>query len=263
MLAELALLATTRTSPALRRIGLVADGVRLWSRRRRCLREWQAHEAHCHGVVLKALEGLPRRRKVVVLGSGLVRDVPVEALAAAFREVVLVDAVHLPVTRWRLRHVPGLRFVTADIAGIADWLVGSAKTRADALAAWRDDREVDLVISANLLSQLPIGPESWAEDHPDQSLVPPATLARALVGWHIDDLARFTARVCLLTDTEQREYDAGGTLIDRTDLLRGHELPAPDTAWDWTIAPDGEAGRGVTLVHAARGYADFGHALGA
>lgn len=260
MLAELALLAATRTSPALRRIGLVGDGVRLWSRRRRCLREWQAHEHHCHGVVQRAMEGLPRRRKAVILGSGLARDIPLEAMTAAFDAVILVDAVHLPVTRWRLRHLSNVAFVTADVAGIADWLVGAARTRADALSRWRDDPAVDLVVSANVLSQLPIGPEAWAEAHPAQAIVPPATLARAIVGWHIEDLLRLRCRVCLLTDTEQREYDRAGTLIDRTDLLHGHELPAPDRAWDWTVAPDGEAGPGVTLVHGARGYADFRHA---
>lgn len=257
MLPELALLALTRTEPALRRLGLAGDGVRLWARRARCRREWAGHEAQCHAIVRKAVEGLPQRRNVLVLGSGLVRDVPVEELSAAFGEVVLADAVHLPVTRLRLARHRNLRFVTVDLAGVARWLAGDAPAREDALAPFRADPDIDLVISANLLSQLPLAPESWAEDHPTRTPMPAAELARAIIGWHLADLARLSSRVCLLTDTRQRELDAEGRTIAEDDLLHSAALPPPDATWDWTVAPARETGDGTTLVHRVHGYADF------
>lgn len=257
MLAQWALLALTRTEPALRRLGLASDGVRLWARRSRCRAEWMAHEARCHGIVRRAMEGLSRRRKVLVLGSGLVRDVPIEELSASFRDVVLADAVHLPVTRLRLARYRNLRFVTVDLAGTARWLAGEVPRREDALVAFNTDPEIDLVISANLLSQLPLAPESWAEDHPGRAPMPGSELARAIVDWHLTDLARFSARVCLLTDTRQREIDASGRIVADDDLLHGAALPPPDEAWDWTVAPPRETGDGTSLIHCVHGYLDF------
>lgn len=257
MLAQWALLALTRTEPALRRLGLAGDGVRLWARRARCSAEWAAHEAQCHAIVRRAMEGLSRRRKVLVLGSGLVRDVPIEALSRAFDEVLLVDAVHLPVTRLRLTRYRNLRFVTADLTGVARWLIGEAPSREDVLTSFHADPDIDLVISANLLSQLPLAPESWAEEHPARIPMPTAELARTIVDWHLADLARCNAHVCLLTDTRQREIDVSGRIVADDDLLHGAALPHPDEAWDWTVAPPRETGDGTALVHRVHGYADF------
>ncbi len=257
MLAQWALVALTRTEPALRRLGLVGDGVRLWARRARCRTEWAAHEAQCHAIVRRAMQELPQRRKALVLGSGLVRDVPISELSATFGQVILADAVHLPVTRLRLARHRNLHFVTVDLAGTARWLAGEFPEREDALAEFRSDPEIDLVISANLLSQLPLAPESWAEDHPDLAPMPASELARAIVDRHLADLARFPARVCLLTDTRQREIGRPGSIIADEDLLHGAALPAPDAAWDWTVAPARETGDGTTLVHRVQAYADF------
>lgn len=260
MLAELALLALARTDPALRKLGLTGDAVRLWARRARCRRAWAAHEAQCHGVVRAAMTGLPHRRTVLVLGSGLVRDVPIADLAQAFETVLLVDAVHLPVTRLRLARHRNLQFVTADISGVARWLTGKTSAREDTLAPFITDESVDLVISANLLSQLPLGPQDWAEANPDTTPLPAPELAYSIIGWHLADLARFSCRVCLLTDTALNEYDAAGHRTDHIDLLYGHTLPAPDATWDWPVAPKGESRNGVTQVHAAHGYADLARA---
>ncbi len=257
MLAELALLALTRTAPALRRLGLASDAVRLWARRRRCAAAWAAHEAQCHKLVERAIEGLPARRKALILGSGLVRDVPIDGLAARFETVLLVDAVHLPVTRRRLARHHNLVFVTADLSGVGHWLAGKAAGREDPMAPFVADGVIDLVVSANLLSQLPLGPEAWAEAHPARTPMPPAELARAVIDWHLADLRRFDARVCLLTDTIQREVRRDGTLVEVQDLLHGATLPPPDAVWDWTVAPFGEAARDTALIHAVSGYADF------
>lgn len=257
MLAQLALLALTRTEPALSKLGLRGDAVRLWARRARCKLAWAAHEAQCHAIVRAAMSGLPRQRTALVLGSGLVRDVPIADLARAFETVVLVDAVHLPLTRLRLARHRNLRFVTADISGVARWLTGKAKTREDTLAPFIADTTIDLVISANVLSQLPLGPEDWAETHPSQAPLPAPELARAIIGWHLADLARFQSRVCLLTDTALNEFDSEGRCIANVDLLYGHTLPAPDAAWDWPVAPEDESDKGVTQVHTVYGYADL------
>jgi hypothetical protein len=256
-LRALALRLTTRSPADISALGLPADAVALWSRAERRAADWAPHEARCHAIVDRAVSGLPQRRAVLVLGSGLCRDVPVERLARTFASVVLVDAVHLAPVRTRFAALPNVRFVTADLTGAGAWLAGQADARADVLAAWRADATVDLVISANVLSQLAIGPEDYLDAHPARAAALPANLPDALIGAHLQDLAAFRCRVCLLTDVEMRKERRDGTIVERMDLLGGHTLPKPDDAWDWAVAPFGEITRGVARIHRVHGYADL------
>jgi hypothetical protein len=257
VLTQLALLALARTEPALATLGLRGDAVRLWARRARCRAAWAQHEAHCHAIVRTAMADLPMKRTALVLGSGLVRDVPIADLSAAFRTIVLVDAVHLPTTRLRLARYGNLRFVTTDISGVARWLTSKAAMREETLASFIEDKNIDLVISANLLSQLPLGPEDWAESHPAASPLPAHELASAIVGWHLADLNSFMSRVCLLTDMRMDEIDANGQKTESLDLLHGHTLPAPDAEWDWDVMPKDKSSNGSRQVHTTRGYTDL------
>ncbi len=76
MLAEILAWCLTPASLDARRTGHLTAAVSLWSRGARCRRAWGPHEARCHEVVERAVEGCDRRRTCLVLGSGLVRDVP-------------------------------------------------------------------------------------------------------------------------------------------------------------------------------------------
>jgi hypothetical protein len=49
------------------------------------------------------MAGLRQKRTAVVLGSGLLRDVPIRELAAAFDTVVLIDLVHVASVRLRMK----------------------------------------------------------------------------------------------------------------------------------------------------------------
>ncbi len=258
MLAELLMRLLTPAGPA-RPLDLAADAVALWSRATRRRRDWAPHEARCHALVRAALRDLPRRRTAVVLGSGLCRDVPLDDLAHAFETVLLVDAVHLLPLRRRAARLPGVRLVTRDLSGTARWLAGESCTREDPLADLVADPGIDLVISANLLSQLPLAPERLIEAGRAPHV--PADLAARIVAWHLADLARVEARVCLLTDVTCLDVArASGQVLARLDLMRGAALPPPDETWRWTAAPPGEVERDVALVHEVHGYRDLAEA---
>jgi hypothetical protein len=261
MLAELLLAAVTPASRALRRMGLVKASVGLWSRSGRQSRPWAPHYQRCHAVVERALSGLPRCRTVVVLGSGLVRDVPIRRLLDTFSHVLLVDAVHLPIVRARFAFQSRVAFRTADLSGLSGWLDGTARGRVAPDASLFRGDDVDLVISANLLSQIPLGVATFLDGHPDRAAeLPDDMLARSVRG-HLADLAGSAARVCLLTDVAMEERDTTGKVTDRLDLMRGVALPRPDECWDWTVAPMGEIGREHEYVHRVHAYADLGRSL--
>ncbi|MHB2165429.1 hypothetical protein [Alsobacter sp. R-9] len=257
MLPELLLTAITPARRAIRRMGLVTGSVGLWSRGARQARHWGPHYERCRAVVRRSIAGLPSRRTAVVLGSGLARDVPMAELLTAFQRVVLVDAVHLPTVRLRYAFAKQVEFVTLDLSGMADWLDGAAEGRGQPVTALAADPSVDFVVSANLLSQIPIGVQTALETRPDSAAqLPDDLLARSVRG-HLDDLAAFRCTVCLLTDIVMTEKDREGAVTDTLDLMRGVVLPPPDEAWDWTVAPFGEVDRQHEYVHRVHAYPDW------
>jgi ethanolamine utilization microcompartment shell protein EutS len=249
MLAELALRALTPAAPLARRFGLLRESVGLWSRGRRQRKAWEPHRARCRAIIAEVAASLPRRRKVVVLGSGPARDIPLDALCASFEAVVLVDIVHLPLLRLKLWRQPKVSLLSRDLTGAMAWLAGEAEGRQDPLADLVADDRVDLVISVNLLSQLAWPIADWLEDNPARAATLPANLPARCIAWHLDDLARFKGHVCLISDVEMVERDRGGAIHDRLDLTYGVGLPKEDESWLWPVAPFGEAERDREYVH--------------
>ncbi len=229
----------------LRRLGFVRQSGLLHARSRRCRAAWAPHLEHARGVVAAAAEATPRRGLAAVIGSGLLDDVPLDRLATLFGRVSLVDAVHPWPARLAVRGHANVSLVTAEIgAGLAGDLAAFCAG-------------ADLIVSANLLSQIPIVP---LDAYEARGRGAPSQLGAQLIETHLaalDDFARTAGRVCLITDTVQREEDRAGRLTDSLDLMFGVALPPPDAAWDWEIAPYGEIGRHRRLVHRVHAYPDW------
>ncbi|MCJ2051538.1 hypothetical protein [Methylobacterium sp. J-070] len=229
----------------LRRLGYVRQSGLLHARSRRCRASWAPHLARARSVVAAAAEATGRRRHAVVLGSGLLEDVPLETLGRLFDRVTLVDAVHPWPARLAARRHDNVTLTHAEISaglagGLGELCAGS-----------------DLIVSANLLSQLPIVPLDRYEAADREA---PPQLARHLIEAHLaslDALAEQAERVCLITDTVQREEDRAGCVTDSLDLMFGATLPPSDAAWDWEIAPFGEVDRRQRLIHRVHAYADW------
>ncbi|MEE7449244.1 hypothetical protein MRF4_16355 [Methylobacterium radiotolerans] len=230
---------------SLRRLGYVRQSGLLHARSRRCRAAWAPHLARARGVITATAESTRQRRHAVVLGSGLLDDVPLGDLARLFDRVSLVDAVHPWPARLAARRNAKVALVTADIsAGLS--------------GSWTDScTSADLIVSANLLSQLPLVPIDAYEARGREA---PPRLGAHLVDAHLaalDALARGVERVCLITDTVQREEDRTGRTTDSRDLLFGITVPPAEATWDWEIAPFGEIGRSHRLIHRVNGYTDW------
>jgi hypothetical protein len=224
--------------------GFVRASVDLWSRARRCRKDWAAHEAHSKAFVRSAMAALPQRRTVVVLGSGLLRDVPVDDLAQNFRSVILVDLVHLASVQFycRVRGYSNVTFVTRDISGFDP--VGPCNPKP--LQFLENMADVDLVISANVLSQIGIGAESQL-----LSAAKPLTrtLLAGLITAHIEGLQTLACKTCLITDIGWQERAGDGTVREEGDLMYGIVLPDPEESWPWPVVPFGEISRDFEVVH--------------
>ena len=230
----------------LRRLGYVRQSGLLHARSRRCRVAWAPHLMRTRGAIIAAAEATSERGSAVVLGSGLLDDVPLDALADLFDRVHLVDAVHPWPARLAARRHSDVGLMTAEIsAGLTD----------------PDLREIcagaDLIVSANLLSQLPIVP---IEAYEARGREAPPRLGTQIVETHLaalDRLAAGTGRICLITDTVQREEDRAGRVTNTLDLMFGVTLPKPAEAWDWELAPFGEIDRRRRLIHRVHAYPDW------
>jgi hypothetical protein len=236
----------TPCSRPLRGMGYLRELMAIRGRAWRCWNAWKPHLEKSKSIVRTAMEQCPKRRKAVILGSGMLYDVPIDELSAAFREVLLVDIVH-PLKNWlsRLRH-KNLRRVTADVTGTAEEVFRVAKASGVTLPRtepnlFLDDPEVDLVVSLNLLSQLPVIPTTYLERVGTHSPEAIQAFARHLLASHLAYLQRFTCSVALMTDVEKLTLNSAGTVICRSSLLRGVELPGEGDTWIWQLAPRPEA----------------------
>lgn len=228
-----------------RDLGYLAELIALGARHRRCRAAWAGHRARSRQAILRAAETAPGRRTAVVLGSGRLLDVPLAELAARFRSVVLVDAVHPLHARWQARRFPNVRLEAMDVTGCLDalprWRPGEALPRPQPCPLIHRE-DVDFVVSLNLLSQLGVLPGEWIERRagtagPDAARAFSAALTRA----HLDDLARCRARVCLIGDVEWWRAMADGTVVERSSSIDGIAAPPAIEEWVWPIAPAPEA----------------------
>ncbi|WP_117190855.1 hypothetical protein [Rhizobium terrae] len=223
----------------------VRSSVSLWSRAGRCAKEWAPHEENCKSFIREAIAGIRERRTAVVLGSGLLRDVPIGALAGAFDTVVLVDVVHLASIRaWlKAKRFRNIRLISRDLSGFDEALSGKAP---EPLAFLRQVPYLDLVVSANILSQIGVGAKRRLEQEKNPKS---DEILQRLIRAHLDGLAALPCKVALLTDTAYKVADRHGNVTEEADLLRGVPAPQAKRCWKWPVAPYGELGKDVQAIH--------------
>jgi hypothetical protein len=213
--------ATARAAPGARREGLVHGQAAIIGRWLRHRAAWRGHLENCRRFILASAERCAGRSCAVVLGSGPLLDVPLTALAARFRRVVLIDAVqplHARLLAARLGNVE------PRCAMLVEQAAAGPRYR-----SWRDSApSPDLVVASMLLSQLPL------RDDADEAA------RHAIVADALEDLAAGTGTACVISETSRLHRDRTGAVVARADPLHGVALPAAGARWTWTMAPPGE-----------------------
>lgn len=266
MLAEWFKHLTTAAPRHLKAMGYLRELIAIEARHRRCHAAWAPHLTHCRRLILKATEGIDHGR-VTVLGSGLLYDVPVDELARTFDEVVLVDVLHMPAVRKRLQAFDNVRLVSEDITGLVEATFRHVDENRDGpLPAPRADSgplaDSDLVVSANVLTQLPLLPVGWLREWAtgiyDEEAI--KAFARRIVEHHLDLLAALPGRVCLLTETKRVVIADKNQVLHDIDPLFGAKFPYRGRQWTWDIAPRPELSGRYDLRFRMTGISDLGAA---
>lgn len=241
MILELFEYLTTPCSWTARKLGYLNGQLGIKVRHRQCRRAWKDHLERTKQVIRTAVLDCPQCRKAVVLGSGLLLDVPLADLAASFEEVILVDVVHplsVYLTALKYRNVKLVRMdVTATAAALAEAAKDPRKPLPHAVPQmFCDDPRVDYVVSVNLLSQLPYVPAYYLEkrSRPEAEV---EAYGRDLIESHLDYLRRLPGVVTLITDVEKLKVDPAGEVVERFDILYGATVTGTTQEWTWEHVP--------------------------
>ena len=246
----------------LRQMGYVRELRALRARRNRCRSAWHSHLEHTRAVILDAATQCEQRRTALVVGSGLLFDIPLEELSRQFESVMLVDIVHAWSVHREAARFSNVRLLPLDVTGVVERCHALARRRAPARLPQRPvdclaGERFDLVASVNVLSQLPVVPNGYMSRR-IRSLTEAQTreFSRALVTNHLDWLCSFPGIACLITDLERLCYGDCG-LVSREESLWGVALPEGGRDWLWDLAPRPEMYFHLDVRHRVGGYASF------
>jgi hypothetical protein len=244
-------------------MGFLKSSIQVRARYKRCHSQWSEHLGKTRSMILKAAHLATRRRKAVVFGAGLLHDIPLSELSDMFERVLLVDVVHTWPCRFKVLAFPNVELVTLDVTGIVGRLPAARRSPSIPLpesrpSAFIDDPLLDFSVSVNLLSQLPWVPGQFlADSHSEAAL---AAMKAQLIFAHLEYLRRLPGHTALISDTAWRSVtlkSAQGSREEEWDVLSGVSLPAPETAWDWLIAPAPERSKEADLVARVHAYPDW------
>ena len=248
MLAELFRYWTTLAPERVRKHGYLKRLIALEFRYKRNEHAWAEHVLNCRTFIVNAAEKCPKMNTAVILGSGLLIEVPLRSLAERFERVCLVDMFHMLFVRAEARKYFNVKVLSGDITGIfammkeGEYPGGSIPAPAARIPHLRD---ADLIVSANCLTQLAPPFCKYLDKERYLTEFDQDRLTLQIMDAHVHALAEQTKAVsAIITDTEKLQI-AGDRIVSRKDLLPGLTFPPTATQihnleWQWLIAPAGE-----------------------
>jgi hypothetical protein len=230
------------------------------ARYRRVATAWANHVEACQTHILYAASKCSQKRVAVVIGAGLIHDLPLDTLAKIFERVKLVDVCFPPRTRRISRRLCNVELVECDVTQTVEALYKLPRPELPLEVPQPtlfQDEEIDLTVSLNVLSQLPCMPLDFlrAWGYPKAWL---QAYAAGVIQNHLAWLSQLPGEKLLITDTERIKLNLLNQEVERIDLLFGNVTPPVYATWTWQLAPCPEADpkhhfyRKVIVAHAAR-----------
>lgn len=253
------------------KLGLVQEVIGIKYRQKRQEKAWLEHREKSKTQILEAVSKLPNKRKALIIGAGLLLDLPYKELDEQFDEVIFVDIFFMQEAINEIKLLKNARFEQIDISSTlreAYYLWQNhgqgkgAQGKKDFDSKLRNllhkkpnhfllEENLDYVLSCNLLSQLSIAFDNYSEK---KKMLKSDTLKAFIDSFeanHIEYLKAFPkhTKVHLLTDTEKIVYDKNKVKLESLasvdpDLLTDFKLK---DSWLWNLADYGELERDYAL----------------
>jgi hypothetical protein len=216
------------------------ESIALQERRKRNINEWKNHESKCHQLIIDFLSQNKNAKKILILGSGILHEIPINHPIFSDKEIYLVDVVHLYSVRRKNKNNKCIHFIEHEITETEELIIKKKKLISVMPKSFIGD-SFDLVISANIISQLPIhlshlilknGIES---DH-----IKIKSFTDELINNHILYLKEFNIPALIIFDKESIYRDKEGKIIEShitVDASAFSNLLEHKNEWIWNIAP--------------------------
>ncbi|MBL8628420.1 MAG: hypothetical protein JNM81_02250 [Rhodospirillaceae bacterium] len=257
MFAELWRYWTTFAPERVRKFGYLQRLIALEFRHKRCAEAWAPHLQRCRNIITKAADLCEKQNTCVVLGSGLLLEVPVSALASRFETVYLVDIFHMPSVQAEAKKHFNVKLLTGDITGVFQAMKERKAPGPNQPAPpprIPHLKDADFIVSCNCLTQL-AGPfTQHFEKERGFSDLDSDKVAFQMMEKHAQAIAVEATGVGVLITDVERDVMVGDRVVTRTDLLKAFKLPETPThlhneEWDWLIAPAPEEDPARDIVH--------------
>ncbi len=252
----------TPTTPLARKYGFLYQSIALEHRYQRCKKAWLPHLKNCQDVFVETAQKLPRKNSVVVLGSSHLHELPLHLLAEHFQNITLVDVIH-PWKHHRLaKRNPRLHLLTQDLSLSLDKLE-SLNTLEDLheLIANLQGRnlfhfEADLIVSANVLSQLALLPIEALEKKIKRRLTleEKDVICTAFAEMHLKNLQECGGRKLVYADREVTYHDPQGQVIYQGHYPVSFAGYQKIREWKWLLAPLKEASKDYSIEMKIEAY---------
>lgn len=237
--------------------GYTYQNVSLKFRSRRCAKAWQSHVQQCRQLILEQFKEI-NPRALMIIGSGLLLEIPIQELLKGSEKIYLVDLVHSKEVRNLAKRHSQIVLVEKDISSLLEILKKGqspfqpAGLPWESLAPWSLPK-VDWVVSANLLSQIPL---MISEALPMSSEVY-KDFARRVRDQHIERLLNQSERVLLFADFETRYIDHSGQRIKTESYSVDLKSLKFLEEWTWEISPFGETSKDYKIEMLVKAYWKF------
>jgi len=207
---------TTPASKEAKKEGFLYQSVALTHRARRCADTWGVHLETCHSLLAEAIQG--KAGHVAVLGSGLMLETPIEDLCATFDKVSLIDVVHPKSIYPVLKGFPQVSLLELN------------------LLRERPSEKYDFVISANLLSQLPLGQTEKLKKIGYSHELIQQTVSEIQLE-HLQLLQDCSPAGLLFSDYLVEVIDSNDNLVEQEESVSAQLDISWQKTWNWNIAP--------------------------
>jgi hypothetical protein len=237
--------------------GYVYQNVSLKFRSRRCAKAWQGHVEQSRQLIRDHLKKA-QSKTVMIIGSGLLLEIPIEELLMETEKIYLVDLVHSAEIRKLAAKNPKIKLLERDISGLLGILkkdTGLFQLKNipwEHLPEW-DLPVVDWVISANLMSQIPL----MISEKLPMSSEAYVKFANSVRDQHIERLFKQAPKVLIFADFETRYIDQEGQRIKTESYEVDLKSLKFDREWLWEISPFGETSRDYKIEMLVKAYWKF------
>lgn len=247
------------SSKIARKMGYVYSTIALQRRHQRQKRHWKSHLDHCHAF-WKTIVTEHKPKVLVVLGSGPVLETPIAWLYDQVDEIHLVDIVHPAriVRKWG----PDKKVVLdeMDLTGLTEAVLD--KKTLPSPGDFHPPKNIfpnaDLVVSANLLSQLSLEPMWYLgkkfglkEDSPQAD-----ALIQKLSSDHVAYLKSFNCPSYVFTDVERTYISPKGEVLEKhpSRIHSLADLGELKSTWPWELCPLGEVSKLYSITMTVNAY---------